>query len=652
MSPPPTTPAQTAPAVQFTRETWKKYTSLKRLTFGKVFGMKTDEWSDVEQAMEKVFATTPPSEAAIDELTRAFGAWKRAKAKKKGVAYSEVLDVVGRNREGFLTAVDEWLYDKRGIEVVLDEEDVDAMRACSLQQSILNLAVARVVFHEGNRAKVAAKAAAAKQSIKDAKTEMQDAVKEAAKDEAKERMKHQLKEWISGFIGQEWITKLATWKDAYDAALAAAIERLLAELGMQVLADTLATLLATSIPGVATITSGARFLKSTHDLIAEKQRLTLVSATQTCSEVTVQAAQAAMEDCGQRLVAAEAKETARAAAQVAAAAVSDFATLGLGNVAINSLTTIGVAMTRLCELKYLVETAAIECHHANEILAATRAAPTPPTIRELIAVCPIVGCHFVRCCSTAVLFDDFVLAAGRFRYFAVGEVLPCFDHLRKAANRYCDSSLLTIERAPLPVEGPGEAPPEIVAAVEPVQDLIPEVLPSLVATLFVVDNAIDEAVESVIGDRDPDAPAPAVAEPQTAKCLELERLVAEAVAAYKQTLAGGDTVTKGVQRGRGWRPVANVSAETAEAIAYFESADFPADLRKASTYRAAFLPMQKLIGKLLREAGQQTLVEDFSYSSAALRLQPLTAGGRFAKLLRDKLTGSALLPKQAKTGWF
>jgi hypothetical protein len=78
--------------------------------------------------------------------------------------------------------------------------------------------------------------------------------------------------------------------------------------------------------------------------------------------------------------------------------------------------------------------------------------------------------------------------------------------------------------------------------------------------------------------------------------------------------------------GRHARLVARLSAETEAAIAYFESADFQTDTLNASTYRIAFQPMHKLIGKLVREPSAQTLVEDFCYSSMALQLLPLTAG--------------------------
>lgn len=637
-------PSTKPTAAPFTRDVWKRYTALQERSFGRLLGMRTREWLDVEEAMEAVFATS--SEEAMDRLVVAFGSWKRRKAKDHGVHYAEVLDAVARNKDGFLNEIDDWLYNKRGVEISLDAADVAAMRACSLQQSLQNLAIARVTFHEVNRAKITAKAAEAKQAIDDAKAEAKD----AAKEEAKERIKQQLREWVSGFIGREWVQKLATWQGVYDDLLAAAINRMLAELGLEVVADTISTILATSIPGAATIVSGARFLKATNKLVEEKRRLTLVAVRRTCDETTVTTAQAAMEDCGRRLVMAEAKETARSAAQVAASAVSDFATLGIGNVFINSATKIGVAMTRLCELKYLVETAAVECHHANEILAATRAAPSPPTIRELIVACPIVGCHFIRTCCTAVLFDDFVLAAGRFRYFAVGEVMPYFDQLRAAAGHYCDTSLLTIERAPAPggVESLPESP--VVAAVEPVSDLIPDALPGVVATLVVTDAAIDEAVTSVIENRAPPMPAPARSE----ECLQLERRVAKAISEYKQTLSKLDTatVTKGVQFGRGTRMVARVSAETEAAIAYFESADFKTDMLGASMYRVAFQPMRNLIGKLVREPNHQTLVEDFSYSASARQLLPLTAGGKFATILRANLERSALLPKQATKAWY
>ena len=48
------------------------------------------------------------------------------------------------------------------------------------------------------------------------------------------------------------------------------------------------------------------------------------------------------------------------------------------------------------------------------------------------------------------------------------------------------------------------------------------------------------------------------------------------------------------------------------------------------TYRIAFQRMHNLIGNLVREPSAQTLVEDFSYSSMALQLLPLTAGRRSA----------------------
>jgi hypothetical protein len=264
------------------------------------------------------------------------------------------------------------------------------------------------------------------------------------------------------------------------------------------------------------------------------------------------------------------------------------------------------------------------------------------TVRQLVHVCPIIGCHLIKDSPAAFLFDDFVLGVNtRFRQYAVGTVLPDIERLKEAARHFCDSSLLSLDKfvAPItrttqPAQGKGlkrfrDLVDKQIAANRHSREMIAKFQSVVVAAMLANRQAVAEIL------KDP------VPNPTIVPALDnLAAIIGEVVAAYEKTL-GRYGFASGLLR--------NVSKPSELCLAYLKTG-FPADVRQAKTDlfdEAWWSVPSQVIDALLGKPGARSFTSILSgaseihgssggFSAAIGGLQPLKKGSDMEKILSEQ----------------
>jgi hypothetical protein len=620
------------PAVQvpFDAKTWKKFTN--QTTAGDVFSWfyRSDTFTALNTAVDRLLEN--PTAANKAAVNTALDAWIREKLGDSSRSmpsghHSSATAISSRNIDGFLEEVDLWL---KGLDreffSTRDDAALSEMRANLWRQTVGNLRVKKVRISARTKETMKAQLNKAKKELRSAKQE----AKEAAKGYAEE-----VRSWVFAQFGHDWQREAATDEEGETDS------EVLAVLG-EILGPFIAELIEEMLPYWGTVRTGYRF-----GVAAKKLAQTVRHGTaiyELPAECDIHYAQVAMEQVYQRIREDQSITVGRLAAKTAVSAAAAAGTLGLAETAVTAATGLGSAMIALAQLKKMMALAASECKQANRVLrrVTSESDLTPMTVRQLVYVCPIIGCHLIKDSPAAFLFDDFVLGVNtRFRQYAVGTVLPDINRLKEAAGHFCENSLLSLDKFVAPVtrathsaQGKGlkrfrDLVEKQIAANQHSREMIANFQSVVVAAML----ANRQAVADILKDPVPN--------PTIVPALDnLAAIIGEVVAAYEKTL-GRYGFASGLLR--------NVSKPSELCLAYLKTG-FPADVRQAKTDlfdEAWWSVPSQVIDALLGKPGARSFTSILSgaseihgssggFSSAIGALQPLKKGSDMEKILSEQ----------------
>ena len=619
------------PAVQvpFDAKTWKKFTNQSKA--GDVFSWfyRSDKFTALNTAVDKLLED--PTAANKAAVNTALDAWVREKLGDSSRSmpsghHSSATAISSRNIDGFLEEVDLWL---KGLDreffSTRDDAALGEMRANLWRQTIGNLRLKKVRISAQTKEVMKAQLSKAKKELRSAKKE----AKAAAKHYAEE-----LRNWVFSQFGYEWQREAATDEDGEtDSEVLAALA--------EILGPFIAELIEDMLPYWGTIRTGYRLGVAAKKLATTVQHGSAIYELP--AECDIEYAEVAMQQVYQRIRDDQGVTVGRLAAKTAVSAATAAGTLGLAETAVNAVTGLASAMVALAQLKNMMAVAADECKKANRILrrVTSESDLTPMTVRQLVHVCPIIGCHLIKDSSSAFLFDDFVLGVNtRFRRYAVGTVLPDIELLKGAARHFCEHSLLSLDkfvapvtRATQPAQGKGlkrfrDLVDKQIAANRHSREMIEKFQSVVLAAMLANRQAVEELLKDPV-------PNPAI----VPALDSLAAIIRDVVAAYEKTL-NRYGFASGLLR--------NVSKPSELCLAYLKG-DFPADIRQAKMdlFNDAWwsVPSQ-VIDALVGKSGARSFTSILSgaseihgsgggFSAAIGGLQPLKQGSDMEKILSE-----------------
>lgn len=623
-------PPDSAVAVPFDAKTWKKYTN--QSAFGDSFSWfyRSDKFNELNAAVDKLLENPTASNKAA--VNTALDAWVREKLGDPGRAipsghHASATAISSRNIDGFLEEVDLWLKGlDRDFFSTRDDAAIAEMRANLWRQTVGNLRVKKVRITQQTKQMMKAQLSTAKKQLSSAKKE----AKEAASD-----YRDELQTWVFAQFGYEWQRETATDEDGETDS------EVLALLG-EILGPFIAELIEDMLPYWGTVRSGYRLGVAGKKLAQTMQHGAAIYDLP--PECDIHYAQEAMEQVYQRIRNDQGVTVGRLATKTVVSAAAAAGSLGLAEAAVSAGTGLASAMIALAQLKEMLALAANECKQANRVLrrVLSESDLTQITVRQLVHVCPIIGCHLIKDSTSAFLFDDFVLGVNtRFRQYAVGTVLPDIERLKEAARHFCEHSLLSLDKfvAPVtkatqPAQGEGlkrfrGLVDKQIAANRHSREMIGKFQSVVVAAMLANRQAIAELL------KDP------VPNPTIVPSLDsLAAIIREAVAAYEKTL-GRYGFASGLLR--------NTSKQSELCLAYLKN-DFPNDISQAK--RDLFdeqwwsVPSQ-VIDALLAKPPARSFTSIVSganeihgtssgFSPAIGGLQPLKKGSDMEKILSEQ----------------
>lgn len=619
------------PAVQvpFDAKTWKKFTNQTATGDALSWFYRSEKFTVLNSAVDRLLEN--PTAANKAAVNTALDAWVREKLGDASRSmpsghHSSATAISSRNVDGFLEEVDLWL---KGLDreffSTRDAATLDEMRANLWRQTIGNLRVKKVRISAQTKEEMKKQMRKAKQELRSAKKEAKAAAREYLQE---------LQGWVFAQFGYEWQREAATDENGETDS------ELLAVLG-EILGPFIAELIEEMLPYWGTVRTGYRLGVATKKLAQTVRHGSAIYDLP--AECDIHYAQVAMEQVYQRIRDDQGITVGRLATKTAVSAATAAGTLGLAETAVTAATGLASAFIALAQLKEMMALAASECKQANRILrrVTSESDLTPMTVRQLVHVCPIIGCHLIKDSTSAFLFDDFVLGVNtRFRQYAVGTVLPDIERLKEAARHFCELSLLSLDRfvAPItqatqPAQGKGlkrfrDLVEKQIAANRHSREMIGKFQSVVVAAMLANRQAVEELL------KDP------VPNPTIAPALDnLAALMRDAVAAYEKTL-GRYGFASGLLR--------NVSEPSRLCLAYLKDG-FPADIRQAKTDlfdEAWWSVPRQVIEALLGRPGARSFTSIVSgaseihgaaggFSAAIGGLQPLKKGSDMEKILAE-----------------
>lgn len=613
--------------VPFDAKTWKKFTN--QSTAGDLFSFfyRSDKFTVLNTAVDRLLEN--PTEANKEAVNTALDAWVKEKLGDPGRSmpsghHASATAISSRNIDGFLEEVDLWL---KGLDreffSTRDDAALGEMRANLWQQTIRNLRVKKVRISAQTKEAMKAQLSRAKKELRSAKKDVKAAVRE---------YRDELQSWVFAQFGYEWQREAATDEDGETDS------EVMAVLG-EILGPFITDLIEDMIPYWGTVRSGYRLGVATKRLATTMRHGSALYELP--AECDILYAQVAMEEVYRRIRDDQGITVGRLATKTAVSAATAAGTLGLAETAVTAATGLASAMIALAQLKEMMAVAADECKKANRILrrVTSESDLTPLTVRQLVHVCPIIGCHLIKDSTSAFLFDDFVLGVNtRFRQYAVGTVLPDIERLKEAARHFCDQSLLTLDkfvapvtRATQPADGKGlkrfrDLVNKQIAADRHSREMITKFQSVVVAAMLANRQAVAETLQDPVPD------------PTIAPALDnLAAIIRAVVAAYEKTL-GRYGFASGLLR--------NVSKPSELCLNYLKN-DFPNDIRQAKLdlfddawWSVPAQVIDALLGKTgarnfasIAAAATEVHSSAGGFSTAIAGLQPLKADSDMYKIL-------------------
>jgi hypothetical protein len=591
-------PPDSAVAVPFDAKTWKKYTNQSAFTDSFSWLYRSAKFDELDAAVDKLLENPTASNKAA--VNTALDAWVREKLGDPSRAipsghHASATAISSRNVDGFLEEVDLWLKGlDRDFFSTRDDAALREMRVNLWRQTVGNLRVKKVRITAQTKQTMKAQLSAAKKQLRSAKKE----AKAAARD-----YRDELQTWVFAQFGYEWQRETATDEEGETDS------EVLAFLG-EILGPFIAELIEDMLPYWGTVRSGYRLGVAVKSLAQTMQHGAAIYDLP--PECDIHYAQEAMEQVYQRIMKDQGVTVGRLATKTVVSAAAAAASLGLAEAAVTAGTGLASAIIALAQLKENMALAAKECKRANRVLrrVLSESDLTQITVRQLVHVCPVIGCHLIKDSTSAFLFDDFVLGVNtRFRQYAVGRVLPDINRLKEAASHFCENSLLSLDKFVAPVTGtfPSVVGASMLASRQSVAELLrhqvpnPTIVPSL------------DSLAAIIG---------------------------EVVAAYEKTL-GRYGFASGLLR--------NTSKQSELGLAYLKN-DFPNDIRRAKIdlfdeewWSVPSQVIDALLAKTLARSFTRIVSEankihgtSSGFSPAIGGLQPLKKGSDMEKILSEQ----------------
>jgi hypothetical protein len=591
-------PPDSAVAVPFDAKTWKKYTNQSAFTDSFSWLYRSAKFDELDAAVDKLLENPTASNKAA--VNTALDAWVREKLGDPSRAipsghHASATAISSRNVDGFLEEVDLWLKGlDRDFFSTRDDAALREMRVNLWRQTVGNLRVKKVRITAQTKQTMKAQLSAAKKQLSSAKKE----AKAAARD-----YRDELQTWVFAQFGYEWQRETATDEEGETDS------EVLAFLG-EILGPFIAELIEDMLPYWGTVRSGYRLGVAVKSLAQTMQHGAAIYDLP--PECDIHYAQEAMEQVYQRIMKDQGVTVGRLATKTVVSAAAAAASLGLAEAAVTAGTGLASAIIALAQLKENMALAAKECKRANRVLrrVLSESDLTQITVRQLVHVCPVIGCHLIKDSTSAFLFDDFVLGVNnRFRQYAVGRVLPDINRLKEAASHFCENSLLSLDKFVAPVTG---------------------TFPSVVGASMLASR---QAVAELLRHQVPD--------PTIVPSLDsLAAIIGEVVAAYEKTL-GRYGFASGLLR--------NTSKQSELGLAYLKN-DFPNDIRRAKIdlfdeewWSVPSQVIDALLAKTLARSFTRIVSEankihgtSSGFSPAIGGLQPLKKGSDMEKILSEQ----------------
>jgi hypothetical protein len=591
-------PPDSAVAVPFDAKTWKKYTNQSAFTDSFSWLYRSAKFDELDAAVDKLLENPTASNKAA--VNTALDAWVREKLGDPSRAipsghHASATAISSRNVDGFLEEVDLWLKGlDRDFFSTRDDAALREMRVNLWRQTVGNLRVKKVRITAQTKQTMKAQLSAAKKQLRSAKKE----AKAAARD-----YRDELQTWVFAQFGYEWQRETATDEEGETDS------EVLAFLG-EILGPFIAELIEDMLPYWGTVRSGYRLGVAVKSLAQTMQHGAAIYDLP--PECDIHYAQEAMEQVYQRIMKDQGVTVGRLATKTVVSAAAAAASLGLAEAAVTAGTGLASAIIALAQLKENMALAAKECKRANRVLrrVLSESDLTQITVRQLVHVCPVIGCHLIKDSTSAFLFDDFVLGVNtRFRQYAVGRVLPDINRLKEAASHFCENSLLSLDKFVAPVTG---------------------TFPSVVgASMLASRQAVAELLRHQV-------PNPTI----VPSLDSLAAIIGEVVAAYEKTL-GRYGFASGLLR--------NTSKQSELGLAYLKN-DFPNDIRRAKIdlfdeewWSVPSQVIDALLAKTLARSFTRIVSEankihgtSSGFSPAIGGLQPLKKGSDMEKILSEQ----------------
>jgi hypothetical protein len=592
-------PPDSAVVVPFDAKTWKKYTNQSAFTDAFSWVYRSAKFDELDAAVDKLLKDSTPSNKAA--VNTALEAWVREKLGDPSRAipsghHASATAISSRNVDGFLEEVDLWLKGlDRDFFSTRDDAALREMRANLWRQTLNNLAVKKVHISKGTKGALKAQWNAAQRQLRSARKESKEVVR---------GYRDEVQTWVLAQFGPQWQQETATDEEGKPDL------EVLAFLG-EFLGEFIADLIDEMLPFWGTLKSGCKFGVAANSFVQTVQHGAAIYDLP--PECDIHYAQEAMEQVCQRIMKDQGVTVGRLATKTVVSAATATASLGLAEAAVNAVTGLASAMIALAQLKENMALAAKECKRANRVLRRVLSASDLKqiTVRQLVHVCPVIGCHLIKDSTSAFLFDDFVLGVNnRFRQYAVGSVLPDINKLKAAASYFCEHSLLSLDKFAAPVTG--------------------GTFDSVVgASVLASGQAAEELLRRL-------APNPTI----VPSLDRLAAIIGEVVAAYEKTLG---------RYGFASALLRNTSKQSELCLAYLKN-DFPNDIRQAKIdlfdEQCWSVPSQvidALLAKTLAKSFTRIVSEankirgtSGGFSPAIGGLQPLKKGGDMEKILSEK----------------
>jgi len=623
-------PPDSAVVVPFDAKTWKKYTNQSAFTDSFSWFYRSDKFNELNAAVDKLLENPTASNKAA--VNTALDAWVREKLGDPSRAipsghHASATAISSRNVDGFLEEVDLWLKGlDRDFFSTRDDAALREMRANLWRQTVGNLRVRKVYLADQTKGAMKAQLSAAKKQLRSAKKE----AKAAASDYT-----DQVRTWVLAQFGYKWQREIATDEEGETDS------ELLLFLG-DFLGPFIVELIEDMLPFWGTVRSGIRAGVAVKSLAQTMQHGAAIYDLP--PECDIRCAQTAMEQVCARITYDQGVKVGRLATKTVVSAAAAAASLGLAEAAVTAGTGLASAIIALAQLKENMALAAKECKRANRVLrrVLSESDLTQITVRQLVHVCPVIGCHLIKDSTAAFLFDDFVLGVDtRFRQYAVGSVLPDINRLQEAAKHFCKNSLLSLDKFVAPVTKATQ--PAQGKGLKRLRALLDERIAADPNSREMIGNFPSVVVASMLANRQ------AVAEllrhqvpnPTIVPSLDsLAAIIGEVVAAYEKTLG---------RYGFASALLRNTSKQSELCLAYLKN-DFPNDIRRAKIdlfdeewWSVPSQVIDALLAKTLARSFTRIVSEankvhgtSSGFSPAIGGLQPLKKGGDMEKILSEQ----------------